>query len=872
MRTRLLAVLALACFFMTSALSYAAPAKTPPLLQNDIQKLPADYKDGWGKLGGALLSVAENVYDNDDNKILELKTNTKLGALQISQALKVYGAFDAVYKGEWDKLAGQAADDIITKMWPMLGSYMALHSAVKTSFEAMLANWSQDLYATKAYKNVVNVMNDAVVNQAVNQEPYLPSSYLKPGSDGYKSMKAMEDRMFKVWMNTNPDDELMIKKNKYLLIHVFGKAPKNDREVFDGFLDRAVMDQKSYIMTTYERVREEAMREMMRKYYEKTVADLKKQQKMMFFVVGTKDNYGGSLINGPVGAGDILAFESDLFVPYVYNGEIVQLRWQVFREDSTPVEGLAKVTRIHDGDKVYNARMRFRIDNMPDGRYYTQLSRCVRSECQSFREPFTVGSPLSISRVYLSQDAQGTRRINREPFSREAQFLQADIAGTGTVKGELAVKDASGKTVYQAKNEMTVSKGIGRMSFSVREAALAEGNQYKAEVSVSSGDGQKDAKALSFTPMFYQLTLLGPADTEEGRKTTYSYQVPPQMKAPFRIDTQKNAGEVTQLGGNQLAFTPLAGGNRSLAVVVTDAEGRKAMGFRDVTVLNKILDPISEEQSLAMQPKVTYVPPSAQSAAHTSQNTVPYQNVPNGSPDYNGGVRRLRLMLDGSINEYVSSCMKPYYNNYTNEVVNKSDKREIESIGRMNAYELKQYEENLNTATLNKIKEALAKSGGNSCDKEWSEYLYRRGYVDKSFRDRIYVKNSGGSPGYAAISKPDADYYALMTLHTMLANPDKCEVVKGKPQTGVYNKYFKHISKQDPTRGYETYHKWVVAAGPGKRGEAQKFCDKMMSKEIAVTGNYTPWVPTGSASKDGDYQMPEQEYIMKLPYYVLDNK
>ncbi len=859
MRVGFTVLLALICFIMTAAVSYAAPVKTPPLLQDDIQKLPADYKDGWGKLGGALLSVAENVYDNDGNIILELKTDTKLGSLQISQALKVYGVFDSVYKGEWDKLAGQTADDIITKMWPMLGSYMALHSAVKTSFEAMLANWSQDLYATKAYKDVVNVLNDTVVNQAVNKKPYLPTSYLRPGSDGYKSMKLMEDRMFTLWMNTNPDDELMIRKNKYLLIHVFGKAPKNDREIFDGFLDRAVMDQQSYIMTTFRRVREDIMLEQRRKFYEQTVAGLKKQQKMMFHIIVTKDNYGGKPIKGPVGTGDILAFESNLFVPYVYNGEIVQLRWQVFRNDGTPVEGLQKVTRIHDGDKVHNTGMRFRIDDLPTGGYYAQLSRCIRADCQSSRQAFTVGSALSVSRIYLSQDAQGTRRINRDPLSREAQFLQADYTGTGTVKGELIIKDAAGKTVYQAGSEQNTKNGVGRISFSLGNAVLPEGVKYKAEVSLSSGGEKAEAEPLSFTPMFYQLTLIGPSGTEEGKQTTYSYQVPRQMKAPFRIDTQKNAGEVVPLGGNQLAFTPVASGNRSLAVVVTDAEGRKAMGFRDVTVLNRILDPVSKEQAAAMQPKVTYVPPSAQNVGQGGQYTAQQQYAAAGSTTENiGGVRRLRRMLNNIVSEYTSNCMKPYFNNYTNDVVSKSDKKEIDDIGRMNAYQLKSYEEKLSSGTLDSIKNMLSRSSGNDCDREWAEYLCRRGYVDKNLRDAVYAKKGGSSSGYTVSSGSAPDYYALMTMNKELMFPDKCEVVKGRPRTGVYGKYHRNIGT-----GYDTYRNWIAAAGPGTYDKAKEFCQKMMTREINLGNNYTPWVPTGAGN--GDFQMSEQEYIMRLP-------
>lgn len=862
-----------------TVLSAKAQPSTPPLLQKDIQQLPANYLDGWSKLEGALQSAAENIYNGSGDKVFALNTGTKLGSLQASQALKVYNTLNAVYNGQWDKLAGQAAEDFINNVWPLFGSYMALHGAVKTSFEAILAKWSQELYETKAYRDVVKVMNDAVLNQAKDQQPYLPSTFLRPGTSGYQKMKAVEDRMFTLWLNTDPSYELAINKNKYILIHVFGKAPKDDREVFDGFLNRAVLDQQSYIMTTYQRVREDTLREAMRKFYEQTVAELKKKQKMLFYVTGTRDNYGGKPLDSPAATGDILAFESSVFVPYVYNGELVRLTWQVYKQDGTPVEGLFKNTRITDGDKVHNAGMRFRIDSLPDGGYYAELSRCIKADCESARQGFTVGSRLSVSRVYLSQDADGTRRINRDPLSREARFLQADYTGGAEVSAKLIIRDSSGKTVHEEEKSHSPSGGKGRLGFPLENVPLGEGVTYKAEVAFKAKNGQEGSGSISFTPKFYSAEISGPSSVDNSTRNAYNFKVSEQMVPPFRIDTGKNAGEVSQLNDSMLYFTPKAGGSRTLAVVIADSQGRRAIGFKQVNVIEQEI--AVSAPAAQFQPKMTYMSP-----AQPQNNFVP------NNAGYDEGRRRLAAMLDRMQRDYIPQCMRPYMGNYTSNVIRDTNSGEIAQIGVMDMYALQGYEKRLRDASLRKISEMLNNSDGNSCDREWVSMLSSKGLVSRSLKNSVYGKgqpqqgltqdqkikalsgsitrlatgrteSSAGSGASAPSAAPQGTYYAVMAMESKLLNPDSCYIMEGKPDTGLYKRYRFKYNKNDPdSKGVWTYRRWVAAAGPGHSDAARRFCDDLMSGRKHMGGIYTPWTPTGS---DGNFQMEQKEYIMPLP-------
>ncbi|GAB1537338.1 hypothetical protein ADMFC3_29690 [Geovibrio sp. ADMFC3] len=738
MRFKLLTALILMCITAQAGMAESPSAKTPPLLQADVQQLPANYMDGWSKLGGTLLSAAESLQNADGEKIFALNTNTKLGSVQVSQVLKIYDTLNAVYNNQWNKIAEQTGQDIINKMWPLFGSYMALHSAVKTSFEAVLANWSQELYASNAYRNVVNVLNDAVVNQAKNQEPYLPSFFLKPGSPAHKSMLAIEDRMFTLWMNTSPDIELGKGDYPSLIRHVFGKDPKDDRETFNGFLQRAVMDQKGMIVATYERVREDSLHEAMRRFYEQTAAELKRKQKMMFFVIGTRDDYGGRLIEEPVGSGDILAFESNPFVPFLYSGESARLVWQVYMADGTPVEGLHKVINIKDGDKIHNARMRFRIDNLPAGDYYVMLSRCVNQNCENRRDVFTVGDSLKITRAYLSLDQEGLSRINRDPLSGEAQFFQVDYKGGGSpLHVELVITDAEGKDVFSSKQEHPSSGAKGRFGFSLSGVSLREGEEYTAKVSVSVGENEPEMKTLTFTPKFYSAEITGPESTDENKRTAYKFRLPSQMIPPFKIDTVKNAGEVSQVSDNSLFFTPKAKGARTLAVVIADSKGKKAVGFKKVQVNAEVLPPPQHIE--VVQPEILDVP--------VQSNPVPYAGVPSqpappaGASSNQGLAEKGREWLKDRLgiiksdlsypcSGYVDSLISKAYSNLSD-----SHARQIAEWDMSGASGLGELTELYTTLYYNALSNLLSHVSGmpySECNLKWM-----RGFCGKSSRNTL---------------------------------------------------------------------------------------------------------------------------------------
>ena len=732
----------------------AQAAPQDPL--KDVGKLPANYTTGWSKLGNTLLGLAEKVQVTKGDSTYALSIKTKMGTLSTSNALKVWDAMSNVYNGEWQKLGEQTANELIGKMFPLFAQYMGLHAAVKLSFTAILENWSQDLYQTKAYRDVVNVMNDRLINQAQRGEPYLPSSLLRPDTRAHTVMRAMEDKMFRSWLDTDPFIELQDGDNPYLIRHVFGKVPDNDREVFDRFLQQAVADQRDYIMTTYRRVSDDVTHEAMRTFYEQTVADLKRQQKMAFFIDATHDNYGGKLLQGPLGAGDIVAFESDVFIPFLYNGERAQLIWQVYRGDDTPIDGLRKFTNYTDGNARQYARLRFRIDNLPPGPYYAKLSRCVAGKCQDVRQGFTVGEPFGITQVYLSLDQAGRQRINRDPLSREAQFFQADYtASAPSLAVDLTITDPQGKPVY-ARQQEEQSAIKGRISVPVADSPLQEGITYTAKITLTAPDGKAKTAQITFTPKFYPLEITGPGVATEGASTMYGYKTPSKMVGPFRIETQKNAGEVRSAGDNRLVFTPRIDGNRTLGIVVVDSRGRKAVGFKQVQVDNTMqeeLPVITEAQIAALQPKKTSVPQQPQ---RPQPSTAPRPQTGNPVPARGGDAQRLELgrrkasaMIEKIKQDIIAPCISRYFTNMVPESVNGLSQSELLNIADQSNAAL-----NRGGTYYNIVRDQIGREMGrvlqqfptDACGRQWASQLMKNGYISRNEYNAFVAKQTKTQP------------------------------------------------------------------------------------------------------------------------------
>ncbi|WP_022851672.1 carboxypeptidase-like regulatory domain-containing protein [Limisalsivibrio acetivorans] len=168
---------------------------------------------------------------------------------------------EAAYNGDWKVAREQSAETAIGYFYPLVGQYMGLHKTARIAIESVIANWSDELYETRAYKDLLDILNDQVLAAAKNREPYIPSYSLDPGTPLRQRMVDYEDRMYSVWMSKSPDIEIQTGGNPARIRQILGHDFEDMREVFNHFLVQIVYNQRGYIQTTFNRVTEQAAKE-----------------------------------------------------------------------------------------------------------------------------------------------------------------------------------------------------------------------------------------------------------------------------------------------------------------------------------------------------------------------------------------------------------------------------------------------------------------------------------------------------------------------------------------------------------------------------------------------------------------------------------
>ncbi|MDY6825394.1 MAG: hypothetical protein SWH68_16600 [Thermodesulfobacteriota bacterium] len=832
------------CLLATMLWITSARAVTLPLYYQD---------DGWTKMGDYLANQAA---DQAMDVTYVFKSGSSAGSVKLTGAnvLDLYRTLEAISEGDWAAARKQSVESGMGYFFPLFGQYLALHGAVKTSISAVVENWSESLYQTKAYRNLVDILNDAIVSQAQNRTPYLPSCFLAEGSAARAQMGQIEDRMYQAWMRTNPDFELSQSSNPARIRQILGKDTRNWREVFNHFLIQAVNDQRDFIFVTYERIREDMAREARRKFYEKTVAALKKQEKLSFSIAATLDTYGGKPMAKKVQNGDILAFESDVFIPFLYNGETAILTWQVYRDDNTPLKALRKEMRIKEGDVNRNARIRFRLDNLPTGRYYTQLTRCINGECQEQSVPFLVAGEFNVTQVFLSPDSKGAQKINRDPFSREARFFHVDYAGgENSIRAELTIRNASGKTITQIQKEYEAAFQ-GRISMALDSRRFREGEAYTANVALASSAGRQVTKTLKFTPKFYGLKITGPDYVDKDERVYYQFQAPPGLKPPFRLQKRDGIQEISGLSGNRFAFKPRLDGKRTLAMMITDAQGRKAIGFKDVKVIPQpVRIDSAPRKRVAAKPLpkrhsstsagVTSSSPDFSSLTSVGRSSGGSGVAASDSRQVARGEAWVRNKMSQIKREMIPSCAHRYFADLEDKTVRDTSQNQLAKIGAMSPGELRSLGKEMTKQSVGMMLKTIESGRPDRCYTSWMNLLVRQGHITSARRD--------------AFVRKEEKYYTVLTMiadeGSDFARPVSWKIVDHKPRTGL----FERVPYKYATGGF-AYRKWVVAVGPISRKDAQMYCSKAARGKIAVTGNYTPWIPTGGSR---GYQMRQQEYI-----------
>jgi hypothetical protein len=813
---------------------------------------PYYQDDAWTKMGDYLLNLSA---DQGKQVTYVFKTGGQIGSLKFSGSnlFDLFRTLEAASEGDWTTARNQSVESGLGYFFPLFGQYLALHGAVKTSISAVVTNWSESLYDTKAYRNLVDILNDTVVSRAKRQTPYLPSYSLKEGSQARAQMVEVEERMYQEWMRTNPDFELSQSSNPARIRQLLGNDTANWREVFNHFLIQAVRDQQGYISVTYERVRDDVIREARRKFYEETVAAIKKQEKLAFSISATQDAYGGDPMGKTVHNGDILAFESDMFIPFLYPGETALITWQVYDASKSPVKGLRKETRLKEGDVRQNCRLRFRIDNLPPGTYRTELGRCIKGECQTASVPFAVTPEFEIRQVFFSPDDKGSLKINRDPFSREARFFQVDYSdGGGSATVELTIVNSRGKTVSKSRREFE-SASKGRITLPVDSKRFKEGETHTAKVTLTTKKGVSVSKKLTFTPRFYGLKIIGPGSVRNKDAATYQFEAPPFLKPPFTLQRTDGMEEISGLSGNRFTFKPSRDGARTLALALVDSEGRKALGFKKVQVSQRQVKPYRMPDSVANNSGRTRQAPSKSVSRSSSPGFSSLSSGRLGAGSSGSrinerhvgiGRNRARHVVAQIKQDLIPACARGAFTKL-DQWARDLSREKLADLGSMSSGELRSFTDDVMKQAAEMMVNSLESWQPNQCNVQWMNQLASKGYVT-SAQKNAYVRK-------------DEKYYTVFTMiadkGTDFARPVSWEIVDRKPRTGVFDR----VPYKYAAGGY-AFRKWVVAVGPVSRQKAQMYADKAAQGKISITGNYTPWIPTGGSAGYRNV-MEHREYI-----------
>lgn len=205
--------------------------------------------DAWDQLQTLLENTTA-----DQVKPLEDAIGT--AGISPSQLLDGMRTIEAIQSGDWKNAGENAAGLIIGLFSSTFGGYLTLHKAVREAATAIIENWVQDLYEHPAYKGVVDVLNRTVVDSAKTKNPYLPSYLCGTNPSIQSAMQAKEDRMYASWVE-RPEyavEELVTGEWAARIRQDTGRGNMTERQVFNAFLVKAVQDQKSFVLTTFQRV------------------------------------------------------------------------------------------------------------------------------------------------------------------------------------------------------------------------------------------------------------------------------------------------------------------------------------------------------------------------------------------------------------------------------------------------------------------------------------------------------------------------------------------------------------------------------------------------------------------------------------------
>ncbi|MFH2204394.1 MAG: hypothetical protein ABIJ96_14850 [Elusimicrobiota bacterium] len=236
-------------------------ARLPPVVDEYVRCTQWGPKTGIADEDKALIEIGKLLRDSigDEFGTVEiLSPKGKAFNLGPSMVYKAISVVEDIFKGEYEKAAGTAADGVIGYLVPVAGQYKALLDAAKTAGKAVIENWVRDLELHPAYEKVSDLVEKEVVAGAKRGEPYIPSVWVR-GREIYPAMRERERMMYETWKTS---DEFFLKFQQdgyHARIRQKYGQDLDDQKIFNRFFYSVIQDQRGFIESNYKRVIEEQM-------------------------------------------------------------------------------------------------------------------------------------------------------------------------------------------------------------------------------------------------------------------------------------------------------------------------------------------------------------------------------------------------------------------------------------------------------------------------------------------------------------------------------------------------------------------------------------------------------------------------------------
>lgn len=455
--------------------------------------------EGWDKLSKYLVGLSSNeaIKKLADTKKIKhseffkfeftFKTGTSFSSVKMtpSQLIDISQVLNKLSTGDWEGARDQSVGIGMAYFFPLFGQYMGLQDAVSTTITSVIENWSESLYSTRAYRDLVDILNETIVLSAKNKLPYIPSFYIYKNDDTKMRMLKLEEKMFYVWMSKTPEIELSTGSNPARIRQILNKDTKNMREVFNHFLKVAVNDQKGFIKVTFDRVTNEAIEEAKIRLYEKTVKSLNEKLKKLSEPSGliVKKGKQSNSVN--------VSFKG--LTNYKYN-------IRLWIKDSSLLN--------NDYRKVFDKTVVYQLENnwhniLIDTKGTEDIGKVTVTDDygREISKRFVLKEDVKID-LKASMDYYGGKPLTEKVQNGDILAFEANIKIPESMDGVKQIK----WVVYSKKGEVEglkkvtsfTEKGFTKNSkFRFRLDSLAEGN-YVTEVSLQKSATESYKKSVSF--------------------------------------------------------------------------------------------------------------------------------------------------------------------------------------------------------------------------------------------------------------------------------------------------------------------------------------------------------------------------------------